>query len=185
MSGMPPFPVAQTAVDDAPSAGPVKPHWLWPLWPQSRISLDTEACKRVVEKMKNINKIGGYIHDRDLQGAGSMLARAMEAHGDDHGEIIEQLKRDAATDHYVYRMDKESAVGLLRQAMEAVQRLEAMAIERGVTPEVMEREEEAEERAKANAAAAKAVCCCCAPEDGAYVWGCVPTKYEYINYTIL
>ena len=41
-----------------------------------------------------------------------------------------------------------------------------MAIERGVTPEVMEREmarEEAEERAKANAAAAKAVCCCCAP----------------------
>ena len=188
MSGMPPEPVAQTAVDDAPSAGPLKPNQVAPMGtPQSRISLDTEACKRVVEKMKNINKIGGYIHDRDLQGAGSMLARAMEAHGDDHGEIIEQLKRDAATDHYVYRMDKESAVGMLRQAMEAVQRLEAMAIERGVTPEVMEREmarEEAEARAKAKAeakaAAAKAVCCCCAPEDGAYVWCCVPTKYEYI-----
>ena len=120
--------------------------------PQSRISLDTEACKRVVEEMKRINKSGGYIHDRDLQGAGSMLARAMEAHGDDYGEIIEQLKRDAATDHYVYRMDKESAVGLLRQAMEAVQRLEAMAIERGVTPQVIE----AEERAKANAEEAAA-----------------------------
>ena len=157
--------------DDAPSAGPVKRNQVAPMGtPQSRISLDTEACKRVVEEMKRINKSGGYIHDRDLQGAGSMLARAMEAHGDDYGEIIEQLKRDAATyastdhvanytDHYVYRMDKESAVGLLRQAMEAVQRLEAMApepqwarevmrleamaIERGVTPQVIEAEDKA------------------------------------------
>ena len=51
-------------------------------------------------------------------------------------------------------------------------RVEAMAIERGVTPQVIEREE--------RAAAAKAACCCCAPEDGAYVWCCVPTKDEYI-----
>ena len=175
MSGMPPFPVAQTAVDDAPSAEPVKLNQVAPVsTPQSRLSLDTEACKRVVEEMKRINKSGGYIHDRDLRGAGSMLARAMEAHGADHGEIIEQLKRDAATRHYFYGMDKESAVGLLRQAMEAVQRLEAMAIEREMA------REEAEERAKANAAAAKAVCCCCAPDDGAYVWCCVPTKNEYI-----
>ena len=150
--------------------------------PQSRISLDTEACK-LVEEMRRIKKEGnkkyGYIHDRGFFCASSMLARAMEAHGDDYGEIIEQLKRDAATyastdhvanytDHYVYRMDKESAVGLLRQAMEAVQRLEAMApepqwarevmrleamaIERGVTPQVIE----AEERAKANAEEAAA-----------------------------
>jgi hypothetical protein len=56
-----------------------------------------------------------------LQTATQILSEAIQVHGNNHGEVIEQLKRASGADHYMYRMNKNSAVDLLKKSIEASQ----------------------------------------------------------------